>query len=340
VIQVRSRTLCLFTLLATGTAACGDDSSLGGDGDPDTADAAPQGDGAPAHDCQPGLPFDDPSDFAREDCVPGSLAGLDPTGIWHLDVQGDLAYSFIQVLRFDPAGDGFVAVLNGGTTPEVHLTDDDLFARQYYSSSEFYYATAYDACALDDEGRLRGRWAVCFDTECDTGTFTAVRVEPIPGEPVADGLELVSEWRGAPGATWESIFGGRAPALNVRVADGVAYVVTGEDGLRIVDVSDPAAPADLGASPTARVDQFEFYNDVKIVDGPSERRHAIVASDARGAVSIDVTDPTNPQEVATFPPPTFGTSGVGVHTLFTETTEAGTRAYLATRRRRASTCST
>jgi hypothetical protein len=117
----------------------------------------------------------------------------------------------------------------------------------------------------------------------------------------------------------------------VRVVDGVAYVARYLDGLRIVDVSDPGAPADLGWSPVGLPDANEIYNDVKIVDGPTGRRYALMCSTDRGVVVVDVTDPAAPVERGTFPPvplPT-GEDTVGVHTVFTETRGGNTYAYLA-----------
>jgi hypothetical protein len=183
---------------------------------------------------------------------------------------------------------------------------------------------AWLACERLADGVVRGKVAYCQQGTCFSGTFGSYRIERIAGEAVADGLELVSEWNGAPAAPW-----GDGLTVNVRVQDGVAYLARYQDGLRIVDLADPADPADLGHSPVERPEDFELYNDVKMVDGPTGTRYALMASNRRGIVVVDVSDPASPVEVTTFPPPPDGQDEIGVHTLFTEKIGTTTRAYLA-----------
>lgn len=269
--------------------------------------------------------YDDPEDFERRDCVPGSMAGVDPTGIWHQDIHVDGVGSFAGAHRIDPADDGgWRAYLGPLSTSDVRLGPDDLFLRWRWTTTDgTWRVRAFDACRRDEEGRIAGVAAFCAEGEgCVTGRFVTVKVERRAGEGEAEGVEKLGEWNGDPAAPW-----GDDITVNVRVRDGVAYLVRYTDGLRIVDVSDPAAMRDLGWAPVGLPDASEVYNDVKIVDAAGGKRYALVASNRRGAVAIDVTDPTRPVEVATFPPE--GRGRVNVHTLFTETIGGRTVAYLA-----------
>jgi hypothetical protein len=266
--------------------------------------------------------FSGPSAFDRQGCVPGSLAGFDPSGIWHQDnVVVDVA-AFTSVTRYDVGASTLHARVSGRDA-QVSLTRDDLFTRTEYDTRDGdHVVLAFDACAIDADGALTGKFGYCNGAACITGVFTSVRVERIAGEQQAQGIELVSEWGGDPAQPWDE-----GVTVNVRVLDGIAYLARYHDGLRIVDVADPSAPRDLGGAEPNAADDGEIYNDVKIVTA-AERTYALMASNRRGVVTYDVTEPGSPLEVATFPPIAAGKDGVNVHTLFTETTADGTRAFV------------
>ncbi len=78
-------------------------------------------------------------------------------------------------------------------------------------------------------------------------------------------------------------------ALPSRQAQPVShvFVAAGEDGLRVVDVSDPAAPVEVGA-----VADLTGTRAVVVQEG-----HAYLARGAAGMAIVDVTDPTAPQLV-------------------------------------------
>ena len=55
---------------------------------------------------------------------------------------------------------------------------------------------------------------------------------------------------------------------------------------------DPRAPVDLGHAPAEQAATGEIYNDVKVfTDGASGERYAFMASNRRGVVVYDVSDP-------------------------------------------------
>ena len=90
-----------------------------------------------------------------------------------------------------------------------------------------------------------------------------------------------------------------------------AYVVAGHAGLRVIDVSDPAAPCEVGSVATRG-----HANGVHVAG-----THAFVAVRQTGLLVIDVSDPTAPREIGG-----VDTSGyayaLAVHV-------AGTHAYVA-----------
>lgn len=327
---VRVPSIRVWIAAAAGlfAAACGgDDEALppdaGGGGD---AGVSPDGGG------DPGLlgRYDGPEDFDRLGCAPGSLAGLDPGGVWHHDLAFEGFGSFPALTRYDARtpGPGWTAWVNlgvtsGRETEDVRLTADDLFTRiAYVTDSGNVRVRTLDACKRQPDGSLWGKFAICH-TEwegCFAGTFTSVRVRRLPGEAEASGLVLLGEWAGDAAAPWGSTI-----TVNVRVLDDVAYLARHGDGLRIVDVADPAGMRDLGWSPVA--DPREIYNDVKLVEA-SGKTYALMASNRRGVVTIDVTDPGSPVEKNTFPPIPEGEDHINVHTLFTERRGGQTRAYL------------
>lgn len=254
--------------------------------------------------------FDGPEDFDPLGCEPGSFAGVTVEGVRHQDVTLDLFGSFPLAIRFEADGAHFGA----RSTQDVRLTDDHLFVRLTYEVQGMPRIRTYYACAVQDDGSFTGKVAYCQNGECLTGTFVSVKVERIPGETEASGLELVSEHNQWPDQATNEI------TVNVRVKDGIAYVARYVDGLRIIDVSDATTPVELGHAPVALPDDGEIYNDVKLVGD-----HALMASSERGVVVIDVSQPGSPIERTTFGVQPDGADHVNVHTLFVE----GTRAYLA-----------
>lgn len=258
--------------------------------------------------------FGDPSDFDHSEC-PGDrpIAELSPAGIWHLDLDFGPDGTFAGAARIDVDGAGLTGVLLGRDQSTVLHSATDLYMRRtWVTSDDTLRLNALNACAVDADGALRGQFASCRNDDCFVADLRMVRVERLD-EPVAEGLARVGElgWDG--GIT-----------LNVRAAGGLAYLARGTDGLRIVDVSIPEAPMELGHA-AVELAGDEFYNDVKIVVGTDEKSYALAASSTRGVVVIDASDPGQPVEVTSFPPPPEGEARVEVHSVFVE----NDRAYLA-----------
>jgi uncharacterized delta-60 repeat protein len=123
---------------------------------------------------------------------------------------------------------------------------------------------------------------------------------------------LVANWRGSwPGDS--SIEPGAS--YSVEVVDNLAYVANGENGLQILDVSDPDRPVRLGVAPTSH----PAYR-VQVVG-----HLAYVADTGAGLQILDVSDPAAPVRLSDFFPSGTAESGAfGVQLV-------GQLAYLACR---------
>jgi len=91
---------------------------------------------------------------------------------------------------------------------------------------------------------------------------------------------------------------GRSPMFpdiveGVAVAGSYAYVADGERGLRIVDVSNPAAPAEVGFYDTPGI-----AYDVAVVGA-----YAYVADGQAGLRIVGISDPTHPTEIGFYDTP-------------------------------------
>jgi hypothetical protein len=292
-------------LLTALAAACGDDA--GGGPDPQLPDG-------------PGR-FDTPSEFDHSACKDESLAGISPAGIYQFTLDYDDGFHGSGAARFDVGAAGEVTgVLTGSDAARGWANDDEYFLWRQAGETD-QSSRSLLLCARDGD-ILTGQYAVCRDGEaCLLARVRGTRLERQDGEAEASNLTMIGQYDVTDDASWDLGVG-----LNVRVADDVAYLVRGRDGLRIVDVADPAAPVELahvpGLDPVGEPGA-EYLNDVKVFDAAGGRRHALVASNVYGVWSVDVTDPRQPVRGPSFG--TVGESVVRVHTLAI----VGTRAYLA-----------
>lgn len=250
--------------------------------------------------------FDEPSDFDRDGCR-GSLESVDLAGIWHADMTFPGNGIGIGAIRLDPDESEFSGTLFGRPIDEVEVSDDDIFIRYETVTNARTDLAAVDLCEVRDDGALAGHVARCFGASCQTGTLVAYPVPPLDDDE-ARNMTLLSEWAGE---DWEA-----GVTVNVRHLGTVVYLARGSDGLRLVDLADPERPADLGHL-AARYPADEYYNDVKLLETEGGT-YAFLASDLRGVVVADVTDPTAPVEVTAFPDVPISGGGVNVHTLFVE----------------------
>jgi hypothetical protein len=81
---------------------------------------------------------------------------------------------------------------------------------------------------------------------------------------------------------------------DVAVVEGMAYVAAGDAGLRVLDVSDPTRPYEIGSAPTAREAQVVSVQDRMAYIAESECE----GGDCRGSLrAIDISTPSDPQAI-------------------------------------------
>jgi hypothetical protein len=120
--------------------------------------------------------------------------------------------------------------------------------------------------------------AGCFSPQANTQGTTTTPPAPVPDPKVATdikGMQLVSSVRNSTLGEW--------------VEDGLAYLSSGSDGLRIVDVHDPANPVVLAKD---IVDSES--RDVDLIHHPNGHLYALLADSSEdGTKLFDVTNPAN-----------------------------------------------
>ena len=306
---------CSLSLLALAAslAACGDDDDA--DGGDDAAD-----DGA----CEPTAvnDFPDGSLSRPEDLVPDDgdcdgdgLAGVDLSGRWSIVGQGQFSFEFPIVSESCEAG--IDVTFAGYQDRLVHRDDSNLFLRTWIDTDDFRFVKAWRACPIAGSDELAVAIGRCSqtgddDAQCAVEQGRMKRFGRPTGEAESDGLELVSEFEGGD-APWPDAF-----SLNVKVVDGIALVARFGD-LRLVDVSDPAAPVERGVV-LSEDDASNDFNDVKPFQAEGGT-HAVLAGELTPIV--DARDPDAPSIAAKL--------GEYSHSVFVrQDGEGRTLAYLAT----------
>jgi hypothetical protein len=246
-------------------------------------------------------------------------------GVWLGDLRYDelngepYGYETLTVAKFDP--DDPREALLYGTPAELKVRRGLVRTHwEYDFSGPDYDYEAVEDIVYDDS----------YEDGAMAGTTELVQTyTPRTGEPVeyvfTGGTELVKYERLGSEAEGLELVGEAMPsveafAVNVRVRNGVAAVANYEDGLRLFDVSDPAAPVEVGHAAPTGGDPDEIWNDVKWLDS-----YVLVASSEVGLVVVDAADPASPVQVATWPPAGSWTS-YNVHTVWVD--EAARLAYL------------
>jgi hypothetical protein len=264
-----------------------------------------------------GYPYDRADDFDHAGCSGNGNFAATAAGTWHVYADfGDQRSSL--AVRIDGTPGAYTGLLYG-IEAVVEATDNDLFVRvEYQNESGVPRVRALDLCGVNADGEAVGHFVTCSGDVCDLAAVRAQRLVPLD-EPELEGMRLLGSFNGTPDNPWTS-----GLTVNVRVADGIAYLARYQDGLRIVDVSDPALPRELARLPCEYPDSSEIYNDVKLVSGAEGQRWALMASNVVGVVVVDVTDPTRPAIVGHFGAEPNEIS-VAIHTLVVD----GGKAYLA-----------
>ena len=267
-------------------------------------------------------PYANPADFALQCDRPSTFERAE--GLWHVSLVGpDDARASVPIeLGPSPPSatnlwseDGPPGAWLFGIPANRLVIGDGVLVRYQRLSTigDFASWTVY-ACETDDPDVMTASYVQCVVDDCEIYDGVAYRVNDIDGE-TSSSIKLLGAYSGEYGsAPWpiDQI------ALNVRYRDGYAYVVR-RDGLKIVDVSDPTAPIQVGSA------SVMSGNDVKLIERADGVLFALTSSDVAGISVFDVSDPTDPTRVYQFgviPDGPF--SELGVHTIFIE----GTRLYI------------
>ena len=257
-------------------------------------------------------------------CVDGlGFDEVNLTGIWHFQVAFDETATFPAALRLQALEQGYDGHLLGRVATSVTVNASDLLIDVSDPDGDGMSGRRILTInKIAEDGRVTGSYESCNPEECFTATVEGFEVRALD-EPIARGLTLVSQYGGPGTGEWQQAE--RSLTVNVRVADSMAYLARYGDGLRIIDLADPANPIERGHYPVENPG-IEIYNDVKLASGPDGTQYALMASNVIGVVVFDVSDPDAPTWVASFPPSSEAPQGrPAVHTLFVE----GDRAYVA-----------
>lgn len=231
--------------------------------------------------------------------MPGSLAGWNPDGRWFLtgtSVGGVSSYFFERhgaqvIVDRDPAIPGTI-------------DDDAVFHRNSVVSQGTTYTIVKRVSNRLPDGSLRAERVVCDGGKCKVCTAKLVRATHNANEGEGDHLTLVGQLNDP---TWGFGF-----TFNVRVVGSTAYMIR-QDGLHIIDATDPAHPVERGHYQRAGMG---YSNDVKLVEAGG-KRYAIIAD-----LPVDIVDVTNPAA-----PTLVAQLSEEAHTLFTEARGGKTYAY-------------
>ena len=227
--------------------------------------------------------------------TPGSLAGWNPDGRWFLT---GTPTGGVSSFHFERRGDQ--VIVDRDQNNPGSIDNDVIFQRLVIEDRLLVKRVAN----LDSDGTARADRVSCNATDCVHCTAQLVwAARHDPNE--SDKISFVSEYHG--GASW-----GPGYTFNVRVVGNLAYLIR-QDGLHIIDVTNPAQPAELGKW---KRNGDGYSNDVKIVS-TATKKYAIIADSPVDIV--DVTNPALPALAAQIPEE--------AHTLFTETRAGTTLAY-------------
>ncbi len=267
-------------------------------------DAAPRSrDATPAADVPPHPTYTTTADFDRSGCQPGGFDQLALDGIWAFEIlDGPLGLGLLppgaRFTRNAGALEGWLSSMYQDA-PLEHLdqSSTELFFYQHPFQGFPGDILSILACHTDPAtSHFDGSYALCFNGRCGLGHFRAGRVDRLVGEGESGGLSKLGEL---------GVFRDSGPAIsvNVRVSGNLAFLARYSDGLRILDVSDPAAIREVAHAPIQTAG--EIYNDVKLVGGV-----AFMASDKHGVVSFDVSNPPRPVRLPNL------VDGYNVHSVF------------------------
>ena len=286
---------CLVLALLVG---CGAPAATPGDA---TSDAAPDQPPPGCIDVAESTTGDFMTSAPFGPAAPGTLTGWDPTGRWFLtgtEMQGVSSFHF-------GAPSATAIVIDRNAAVPGTISADEIFWRGSEKVIGLDMLVAKRVSNRAADGTLRAQRAVCDGMTCRICTAVMTRATHNANEGEGDHLALVGQLNDP---AW-----GPGYTFNVRFVGTLAYLIR-QDGLHIIDTSDPAAPVERGHY---KRNGGGYSNDVKLVDAGA-KRFALIAD-----FPVDVVDVTNPAA-----PVLAGTIAEQAHTVAVEARGGKLYAYL------------
>jgi hypothetical protein len=225
-------------------------------------------------------------------CQRSSLAAVQAEGIWNLNVELNDGSGSAATMRLTGLASG--PTLLGLNVTERQVSGDTFFlASDVVDTSGDPVRYVVAGCSATGPGQMAGIFRRCQAGRADLqGTFQGVRLTRRAGEEESSKVERVGE-----------VSLPRGSATELAVANGVAYVVAGKEGLFVFDVSNPAQPTRVAESKPSN----DVYSDV-LVNGQT----LYVATKNSGIVVFDLADPKAPVRVRSVPEKAVEVSAVAV----------------------------
>ncbi|WAS82173.1 MULTISPECIES: LVIVD repeat-containing protein [unclassified Corallococcus] len=233
----------------------------------------------------------DPALFDRSMCPSGALDDVEASGAYEVRLLSTITPLQINfTLRL--SSDGGVGQSDGNPLLFQDVGDGEFFFGTQVRSSfptPSFRNRIFAGCTRPEPDRVNGCYAWCNPEGQVTskGSFTALRPGWGRGEGEASGLKLVSE-SAVP----------LAFPVDIYVTKGHAYVVaigdkTGEGGLAVYDVKDPAHPV---LKKRIQLEGDTYWNGAWAKDDA-----LYIASADSGVIVYDITNPADPQYVRALP---------------------------------------
>ncbi len=240
-------------------------------------------------------PYASAADFGPT--TAGTLDGWVPNGRWFM--TGIPLGSRSSVL-FEKNGSALI--VDRDTSAPGTIDANVAFQRTSFDGNGTNFSISLRVSNRQPDGTLRLDRAVCDNGMCRVCVARLERATWPAGETMSSNIIKLGEYRDP---NWEE----PAYTYNVRVLGKYAYLVR-DDGMHIIDVSDPTRPVKVGHWVNG------YTNDVKLVVAGA-KTFALIADNP--SKIVDVTDPTMPMTVAQV--------NESAHTVFTETRNDKVYAY-------------
>ncbi len=231
------------------------------------------------------------SSFEVSGCNSASLGQVIPEGIWttHVVYDRDAGDAFTGMLTL--TRDGGPEYSNGRAITLKQMDSTHFFLSAHPDGGAY---RSYVGCQATGPSAVTGCYAQCQNgQQVLAGAFEAYRVARIPGEGVSKNLTFVSE----------SYFSPDVVPVDLYVTKQHAYVVALGGGLKVYNVSNPAAPV---------LTKTVFQGNDNYWNGVWAKGDALYVASARsGVITFDITNPGQPVLLGAQPTPP-----VNVHTVF------------------------